>query len=79
MFYMTKTVTKIGNSKGIILDAALLELAHWKEGDQLSLTIHDGGSITFTPLRASIKPEDAATLADSIISSNDELFRRLSH
>ncbi len=78
MFSMIKTVTKIGNSKGIILDAALLELAHWKEGDQLSLTIHDGGSITFTPLKPSIKPEEAGTLTDSIVSGNDELFRRLS-
>ncbi|MFK5921981.1 MAG: MazE family transcriptional regulator [Verrucomicrobiota bacterium] len=74
---MTKTVTKIGNSKGIILDSALLELVHWKEGDQLSVTMHDGGSITFTPLKASIKPEQAAALTDSIISSNDELFSRL--
>ena len=79
MFYMTKTITKIGNSKGIILDAALLELAHWKEGDQLSVTMHDGGSITFTPLKASIEPESAGALAESIISNNDELFRRLSN
>lgn len=78
MFYMTKTVTKIGNSKGIILDAALLELAHWKEGEQLAVTMHDGGSITFTPLKAAIQPENAAALADSILSSNDELFKQLS-
>ncbi len=74
---MTETITKIGNSKGIILDAALLELAHWREGDKLSVTMHDGGSVTFTPLKTSIQPEQAATLADSIISSNDELFSRL--
>ena len=46
---MIKTITRIGNSKGIILDAALLELAHLKEGDQLSVTIHESGAITFTP------------------------------
>lgn len=46
---MIKTITRIGNSKGIILDAALLELAHLKEGDQLSVTIHDSGAMTFTP------------------------------
>ena len=46
---MIKTITRIGNSKGIILDAALLELAHLKEGDQLSVTVHDSGAITFTP------------------------------
>ena len=34
---MIKTITKVGNSKGIILDAALLEMAHLKEGDRLSV------------------------------------------
>ena len=52
MFTMIKTVKKIGNSKGIILDAALLELAHLKEGDQLSVTVHEGGTISFTPVEA---------------------------
>ena len=29
---MIKTVSKIGNSQGIIFDAALMELAHLKQG-----------------------------------------------
>ena len=48
---MVKTIKKIGNSKGIILDAAFLEMAHLKEGDQLSVTIHEGGTISFTPIK----------------------------
>ncbi|MGJ8696015.1 MAG: AbrB/MazE/SpoVT family DNA-binding domain-containing protein [Verrucomicrobiaceae bacterium] len=75
---MVKTVTKIGNSKGIILDAALLEMAHLKEGDQLSVTIHEGGTISFTPLRGSFAPQEAAETAKSLIGANRELFRRLS-
>ena len=75
---MVKTIKKIGNSKGIILDAALLEMAHLKEGDQLSVTIHEGGTISFTPLRDTISPQDAAESAKSIISANSELFDRLS-
>lgn len=75
---MIKTITKIGNSKGIILDAALLELAHLKEGDQLSVTVHDSGAITFTPTRAVIDAETAAGRAREIVSRNDELFHRLS-
>ncbi len=76
---MTKTITRIGNSKGIILDAALLELAHLKEGDQLSVTIHEGGSIIFTPVNNPvIEVEEAAAIAEEIIRDNDELFRRLS-
>lgn len=47
---MIKTITKVGNSNGIILDAALMELAHLKTGDQFNVEIHDGGAITLTPL-----------------------------
>ena len=32
---MTKTITKIGNSQGIIFDAALMELARVKVGDKV--------------------------------------------
>ncbi|MGI8481811.1 MAG: AbrB/MazE/SpoVT family DNA-binding domain-containing protein [Chthoniobacterales bacterium] len=48
---MTKTISKIGNSQGIIFDAALMDLARVKVGDQLNVTIHEGGTITLIPLR----------------------------
>lgn len=75
---MIKTITRFGNSKGIILDAALLELAHLKEGDQLSVTVHDSGANTFTPIRAVIDAEAASKTAEAIVEQNDALFRRLS-
>jgi len=48
---MTKSISKIGNSQGIIFDAALLELAHLKVGDEVNIEVHDGGTITITPVR----------------------------
>ncbi len=48
---MIKTLTKVGNSQGIIFDAALIEMAHLKPGDQLNVEVHEGGTITLTPLR----------------------------
>ena len=48
---MTKTISKIGNSQGIIFDAALMDLARIKVGDQLNVTVHEGGAITLMPLR----------------------------
>ena len=48
---MVKTITKIGNSQGIILDAALMELARLKPGDELNVEIHEGGTLTLTPIR----------------------------
>ena len=75
---MTKSISKIGNSQGIIFDAALLELAHLKVGDQINITVHEGGAIVLTPVRASIEPKKAATTARRLIRKNTELFRRLS-
>ena len=75
---MTKTITKIGNSQGIIFDAMLMELAHLKLGDQLAVTLHEGGSIVFTPVRPTIEPAEAAATARRLIRKNTELFRRLS-
>ena len=34
---MVKTITKIGNSQGLMFDAALMDLAHLKAGDQVSM------------------------------------------
>jgi antitoxin component of MazEF toxin-antitoxin module len=47
---MVKTITKVGNSQGIIFDAALLELARLKAGDRVNVEVHEGGTITITPL-----------------------------
>jgi antitoxin component of MazEF toxin-antitoxin module len=48
---MIKTVSKVGNSQGIIFDSALMELAHLKAGDEMNVEVHAGGTITLTPLR----------------------------
>jgi len=76
---MVKTISKIGNSRGIIFDSALLQLAHLKEGDQVNVEVHSGGTITITPIDLkTIEKEEAEEAAKQIIADNDELFRRLS-
>ena len=75
---MTKTITKIGNSQGLMFDSALMDLARIKVGDQVTVSVHEGGSIVLTPLRPVITPEKAATTAKRLIKKNAELFRRLS-
>lgn len=49
---MVKTISKIGNSHGLMFDAALMEMAHLKAGDQVNVMVHEGGTITLTPLRS---------------------------
>jgi len=75
---MTKTVTKIGNSQGIIFDTAFMDMAHLKVGDRLQVTFHQGGSVVLTPEKPVITPEVARETARKLIQENDELFRRLS-
>ena len=75
---MTKTVTKIGNSQGIIFDSAFMDMAHLKVGDRLQVTFHQGGSVVLTPEKPVITPEVARETARKLIQENEELFRRLS-
>jgi antitoxin component of MazEF toxin-antitoxin module len=69
---MTKTITKVGNSQGIIFDTAL------KVGDKVNVTVHSGGSIVLTPIHPAIDPDTAATTARRLIKKNAALFKRLS-
>jgi antitoxin component of MazEF toxin-antitoxin module len=75
---MTKTISKVGNSHGIIFDAALMDLARVKVGDQLTVTVHEGGSIILTPVRPALDPAKATTMAKRLIRKNSALFKRLS-
>lgn len=75
---MTKTISKVGNSHGIIFDAALMDMARLKVGDQVSVSVHAGGSIVLTPMRPTIEPKAAAATARRLIKKNAALFRRLS-
>ena len=76
---MIKTITKVGNSQGLIFDAALLQLARLKVGDQVNVEVHPGGTITIAPLaRQVIDEKTAGATAKRLIKKNSELFRRLS-
>lgn len=75
---MTKTITKVGNSQGIIFDAALMDLARLKVGDQVNVTVHAAGSIVLTPIHPAIAAGSAAKTAKRLIKKNAALFKRLS-
>ena len=75
---MTKTISKVGNSQGIIFDTALMDLARLKVGDQVNVSVHDGGSIVLTPLRPAIDTKTARAKTRRLIKKNAALFKRLS-
>ena len=74
---MTKTITKIGNSQGIVFDAALMELAHLRTGDQVNLEIHEGGTITLTPLHPRPSREEISRVVKSTMKDYRRTMRNL--
>ncbi len=46
---MYKKISKLGNSQGVVFDAALMEMARLKVGDDVNVEVHEGGTITITP------------------------------
>jgi antitoxin component of MazEF toxin-antitoxin module len=77
-YSMVKTISKIGNSQGVIFDAALLELAHLKVGDRVDITVHEGGSLTLTPLRSLPPKEEVSELIEKIVRDYSGTLKRLS-
>ena len=73
---MIKKITKIGNSQGIMLDAAIMDLARLKVGDQVNLTVHEGGAICLTPMRPQPSPaEVSATIRKTVKDYRKTLSR----
>lgn len=74
---MVKTISKIGNSHGLMFDAALMELAHLKAGDQVNLEVHEGGTITITPLRPKPSPAEVSRVIKGVMKDYARTMKRL--
>ena len=77
MAAMLKSITRIGNSQGLIFDTALLELAGLKAGDQVNVTVHEGGTITLTPLRQTVSAEKVTATIRKTVKDYRRTLRRL--
>ncbi len=75
---MVKSITKIGNSQGLIFDAALLELAHLKPGDDVNVEVHGGGTITITPMRPARSREDVSRVIKKTMKDYARTMKKLS-
>lgn len=74
---MLKTISKVGNSQGIIFDSALMELAHLRTGDEVNVEVHSGGTITITPLRKEPSPEEVSAIVKRTMKDYAGTLRRL--
>jgi antitoxin component of MazEF toxin-antitoxin module len=74
---MVKTISKIGNSQGLIFDAALMDLAHLKAGDQVNVEVHEGGTITITPLRPKLSPAEVTRVIKDTMKDYARTMKKL--
>jgi antitoxin component of MazEF toxin-antitoxin module len=75
---MTKTISKIGNSQGIIFDAALMDLARVKVGDQVNVTVVSGsGTIVLEPIRKGPTKAEITSLIKSTAKDYRKTLRKL--
>ena len=74
---MIKTITKVGNSQGIIFDAALLELARLRPGDQVNVEVHEGGTITIMPLHPRRSREEVSKVIKSTMKEYGRTMKKL--
>ncbi len=74
---MIKTITKIGNSQGIIFDAALMQLAHLQPGDPVNVEVHEGGTITLTPLTSRPSPAEVSRVIKATMQDYARTMKKL--
>jgi antitoxin component of MazEF toxin-antitoxin module len=74
---MTKTISKVGNSNGIIFDAALMDMAHLKRGDEVNVEVHEGGTITLTPIRPRPSSDQITKTIKSTLKDYARTMKRL--
>jgi antitoxin component of MazEF toxin-antitoxin module len=75
---MTKTISRIGNSQGIMFDAALMDLARIKVGDQVNVTVMpESGAIMLMPLRSGPSKEEISLVIKKAARDYRKTLRRL--
>jgi antitoxin component of MazEF toxin-antitoxin module len=74
---MVKTISKVGNSHGIVFDAALMDLAHLKAGDEVNVEVHEGGTITLTPLHPRPSPAEVSKAIKSTMKDYARTMKKL--
>jgi antitoxin component of MazEF toxin-antitoxin module len=75
---VTKTISKIGNSQGIIFDAALMDLARVKVGDQVNVTVMpESGAIVLMPLRKASSKKEISSIVKKTAKGYRKTLRKM--
>jgi antitoxin component of MazEF toxin-antitoxin module len=74
---MHKKISKLGNSQGVVFDAALMELARLQVGDDVNVEVHEGGTITITPLRPRPSKAEVTAAIKGVMKDYAKTMRKL--
>jgi antitoxin component of MazEF toxin-antitoxin module len=74
---MLTSITQVGNTQGLIFDSALCQLTRLKAGDQVNVTVNDGGAITITPMRKAAPGEAVNNAIRQTIEDYEKAMRKL--
>jgi antitoxin component of MazEF toxin-antitoxin module len=71
-----KKLTKLGNSRALVIDKETLGHMGLSEGDKVQMTLH-GQQLVITPVRPVIPDKDFRESLDRVIGKYGKLFRKL--
>jgi antitoxin component of MazEF toxin-antitoxin module len=74
---MLKTITKVGNSQGLILDTALMDLTGLRVGDQVDVSVAPGGTVMLTPIRKGPPAEGVRATVRKTVKDYRRTLRKL--
>jgi len=72
-----KTISKVGNSQGLILDAAIMDLTGLRVGDQVNVSVAPGGAIILTPIRKAPPAAEVTTAVRRAVKDYRKTLRKL--
>jgi len=74
---MIKKITKVGNSQGLILDNALMDLTGLRVGDQVDATVAPGGTVVITPIRKAAPREQVSATIRKTVKDYRKTLKKL--
>jgi antitoxin component of MazEF toxin-antitoxin module len=74
---MLKQITKVGNSQGLILDSALMDLTGLRVGDQVNISVAPGGAIVLTPIRKAASADEVSATIRKTVKDYRKTLKKL--
>jgi len=74
---MIKRISKVGNSQGLILDSAFMDLTGLRVGDEVDVTVAPGGTVILTPIRKALPREEVSATIRKTVKDYRRTLKKL--